>query len=53
MTAGERWGEAKKLYWEARRQRAEQIKKNNPDWPDDVVEKAVYLIFLLESLKES
>jgi hypothetical protein len=53
MTPEERWCEAKRLYWDARRQRAALIKKNNPDWPDDVIEKAVNLIFLLESMKES
>jgi hypothetical protein len=52
MTAEDRWREAEGLYWEARRQRADLIKKNNPDWLDDVVEKAVKLIFLLESMKE-
>jgi len=53
MTGEEKLREAQRLYWEARRQRAVLIKSNNPDWPDDVVEKAVKLIFLLESMKES
>lgn len=53
MTPEERLREGERLYWKARRERAELIKSNNPDWPDDVIQKAVKLIFLLESLKES
>jgi hypothetical protein len=53
MTPEDRGREAERLYWKARRESAESIKSKNPDWPEDVVQKAVKLIFLLESMKES
>lgn len=47
MTPAERWEEAQRLYWSARRMRAAYERALHPEWTDAQVEAHVKRIFLL------
>lgn len=52
MTPEAKWREAERLWWEARRERANSVRRENPDWPEDSVQAEVSRLFLSEALKE-
>ncbi len=46
MTPGERWREATRLYWTARRLRTAYERQVHPEWTDDQVALNVRNVFL-------
>ena len=43
---------AQKMYWDARRAKADEIRAQNPEWSDWAVETKVKMTFLAEAMKE-
>jgi len=46
MTPGERWQQAERLYWSARRFREAHERALHPDWTDAMIHDHVRRIFL-------
>ncbi len=52
MTPQEKLKLAEKLYWDARRAKADELRPLHPDWSEDEIQNEVKRIFLAASMKE-
>jgi hypothetical protein len=53
VTPEQKWNAAEKMYWDARRAKAVELRVLHPDWSAEEVQAEVSRVFLAEAMKES